>query len=168
MIKRIVPMLALVALAWPASAQDWGTGFNMGTHLAGGGSDANGWLSFECADKGSDSGFATEGQPFLSLRPMAGVVLSKKSIPHDGIAFWVGDDMSFLLPMSLEPGGKTLSYDYSEESVQEVRYLVDALRQGKFVTAYAGGLEDTRLVSITLEGSYGALEFIEGCIADAP
>jgi hypothetical protein len=159
MMRAWLGAMAMAVLALPASAQEWTTGFNMGTFLAGGGSDATGYLNFECADE--SSGFSTAGQPFITLTPMAGVVLNKKFVPKDGITFWVEDEFSYLLPMSLEAGGQSLNYDYSAESVQSVRDLVAQLRKGSGVTAYAG---DTRLVMIPLQGSAKALEFIDGCI----
>lgn len=153
----------MALLATSAVAQDWSTDFNMGSLLAGGGNEAGGYLSFECMDEG-DAGDPV-GIPYLTLSPMVGVVVNKKSVPADGISFWVGDDKSFLVPMSVDPGGTSLSYDYSTQSVQEVRWLVEALRVGDTVTAFAGTPEDLRLIRFGLDGSSEALELIEGCIA---
>lgn len=158
--RRWAAAAILSLLVLPAAAQEWTTDFNMGTFLAGGGSEAQGFLSFECPDP--SSGFDTAGQPFVTLTPKAGVVLNKKSVPPEGITFWVGDEQSFLLPMSIEPGNASLSYDYSADSVQSVRDLVTALRSGSGVAAYAG---ETMLVMIGLDGSSKALEYIDGCIA---
>ena len=162
--RIIIAVATLALLILPTQAQDWGTDFNMGTFAAGGGSAANGYLNLECPDE--SSGFDTAGQPFVTLTPMDGVVLNKKSVPEEGIAFWVDDDQSYLLPMSLEPSGNSLDYDYSVESAQSVRDMVEAMRKGDTVTAYAGGLDGIRLVMITLDGSAAALEFVEGCIAE--
>jgi hypothetical protein len=157
--RSLIAFATLALLSAPVSAQEWGTDFNMGTFAGGGGTDASGSLSFECADP--SSGFDTAGQPFIELKPMAGVVLNKKSVPSEGVTFWVEDEQSYLLPMSLEPGGQSLSYDYSADSVQSVRDLVAALRSGSRVAAYAG---KTQLVMMTLDGSSKALEFVESCI----
>ena len=162
---RYAAFLAIAFSTSSATAQEWTTDFNMGSFLAGGGNEASGYLSFECSDDGT--AYSPPGQPYITLTPMAGVVLNKKTLPSDGIAFWVGDDQSFLLPMSVDPGGKSLSYDYSAESLQEVRWLVEALRKGNTVTAFAGAPEDLRLIRFTLDGSHDALEYIDGCIRDS-
>ena len=157
---RIVAGIALALIASPALAQDWGTDFNMGTFAAGGGSAANGYLNLECADK--SSGFESAGQPFIALTVMDGVELDKKSLPGE-ITFWVGDDQSYLLPMSIEAGSTTrLVYDYSADTVEQARWLVEALREGSSVTAKA---DETILATIELEGSDDALELVEECIA---
>lgn len=154
--------LCVLSFASPAVAQDWDSFFNMGTFTAGGGSDANGWLSLECADP--DSGFSSAGRPFLSVTVMSGISLNKKSLA-DGLAFWVDDGQSYLLPMSLEDGSSTiLHYDYSDDSVDEVLHLVEALRKGDRVGLEVG---TEFVMKVTLEGSFQALEYVEGCIRDA-
>jgi hypothetical protein len=159
---RLAIALASLLGAAPAAAQDWNTYFNMATFGAGGGSDANGWLNFECA--GPDSGFSTAGRPHIALRVKDGVTLDKKSL-EDGPTFWVGDDQSFLLPMQLQERSTTsLNYQYDEASVPQVLEFLAALRRGVRFSAMLG---DENIAAITLEGSSAALQFVEGCIADA-
>ena len=160
--KRLPASLVAVALlVSPVPAQDWGSDFNMGTFAAGGGSDANGWLHFECADP--DSGLGTAGRPHMSLRIKDGATLDKKSVAD--LSFWVGDDKSFLLPMQFERGSTDLLvYRYSPETAAEVLYLIEALREGE---RFAANLGNDNVAAITLDGSHAALEFVEGCIADA-
>ena len=154
--------LSVLPLASPAVAQDWDSYFNMGTFAAGGGSDANGWLSLECADP--DSGFSSAGRPFLSVTVMSGISLNKKSLA-DGLAFWVDDGQSYVLPMSLEEGSSTiLHYDHSDDSVGEVLDLIEALRKGGNVGLEMGA---EFVMRVTLEGSFQALEYVEACIRDA-
>ena len=150
----------MALIASPALAQDWGTDFNMGTFAAGGGSAANGYLNLECADK--SSGFDSAGQPFIALTVIDGEQLDKKSLPGE-ITFSIDDDQSYLLSMSIEDGSTTrLVYDYSDDTVEQARGLVEALRKGSIVTAKA---DETILASLDLEGSDDALELVEDCIA---
>lgn len=153
-------IVALAMIASPALAQDWGTDFNMGTFAAGGGSPDNGYLNLECAGEGS--GFDFAGQPFIALTVIDGEQLDKKSLP-DEITFWVDDEQSYLLPMSIEEGSTTrLVYDYSADTVEQARGLVEAMRQGSIVTAKA---DENVIASLDLEGSNDTLELVEDCIA---
>lgn len=155
-------LVAGALLASPALAQDWGSYFNMGTFAAGGGSDANGWLHFECA--GPDSGFSTAGRPHISVRVRDGVELDKKTLAA-GVWFWVGDGASYDVPVQLEQGSSTvLVYDYSAQSVPGVLDFIAALRRGERFGLVVGA---ENVASITLEGSHAALEYVEGCIANA-
>lgn len=160
--KLAALVLCILPLASPAVAQDWDSFFNMGTFTAGGGSDANGWLSLECADP--DSGFDTAGRLFLSVTVMSGISLNKKSLA-DGGTFWVDDGKSYVLPLSLENGSSTiLHYDYSDDTVGQVLDLVETLRKGGSVGLEVG---TEFVMRVTLEGSFQALEYVEGCIRDA-
>jgi hypothetical protein len=159
--KAVAAMLASMLAVAPASAQEWSAYFNMATFGAGGGSDAGGGLNFECGDK--DSGAHNPGRPYMTLRLAEGTELNKKSALED-IVFWVGDGMSFTLPLVLERGSAdTLAYVYSPETVPEVLEFISALREGQTFTALQG---ERRLASVDLEGSAAALQYVEGCIAD--
>ncbi len=159
--RPAVILISTLSLLASVEAQDWNGYFSMATFGAGGGSDENGWLNFECADP--SSGFSTAGRAYMQMRLMEGVQLSKNSLPAD-VAFWVGDSQSYLFPMVLTPDTTNgLSYAYSAETTQEMLDFIAALREGNSVTAF---LDDVRLIRIELQNSSSALSAIEGCVAD--
>ena len=163
--KKLFPGLGVIGilLVSPAWADKWDTYYNMATFGAGGGADAGGWFNFECADE--ESGFSTAGQPYFTLR-IGEEFNRKKLTPDKTITFWVDDGLSYVLPMRWEAQSTvSLVYDYSAETLEEMQDFIAALRRGDRATAWSG---EQQLASVALDGSYAALEFVEGCIAGEP
>lgn len=153
-------LLASILLIDPAWAGSWSNYYNMATFVAGGGTDEGGWFNFECADE--ESGFSMAGQPFFDV--MIGEKFhQEKAALKPTVAFFVDDGQSYLLPMNLERDSTThLHYDRNPETFPEMQDFIAALRRGNQVTAWSG---EQQLVSIALNGSFAALQFVEACVA---
>jgi hypothetical protein len=151
---------AAVLLIGPAWAGNWSNYYNMATFVAGGGADEGGWFNFECADE--ESGFSMAGQPFFDVT-IGENFYQKKAALEPTIIFAVDDGQSYLLPMRLEQNSTThLHYDRNPETFPEMQDFIAALRRGNRVTAWSG---EQQLASVTLDGSFAALEFVEACVA---
>jgi len=153
-------LLASILLIGPAWADNWSSYYNMATFGAGGGADEGGWFNLECADE--ESGFSMAGEPFFDVI-IGEKFHQKKAALEPMITFVVDDGRSYLLPMNLEQNSTThLHYDRNPETFPEMQDFIAALRRGNQVTAWSGAQQ---LASVTLDGSFAALEFVEACVA---
>lgn len=144
----------------PSMAQDWGTYFNMATFGAGGGSDTNGWLNFECA--GPDSGFSSSGEPFFSI-VIGDRFRDEKQDLEPLITIRVDGGKTYAVPMAFDvKSTRVLKNDRRPEIFPEMQALIAGLRTGMQATAWSG---TRQLAEVDLTGSFAALEYIAACIA---
>jgi len=156
-------MLVFLLAAAPASAEPWGTDYQMGTMVAYGGSDEEGRISFECVDPAS--GAANAGTTFLRIVPMAGISISKKD-QIELVALWT-DNGGGSLPVAVELDGDELgsSEELSDSLNRSVLRMLEVGNRLRITTADRAGL---LLVDMALTGSEAALEGFGTCIGRDP
>lgn len=153
---------ALVLLAFlPAVAVNaqpepiWGGYYTRGTFAAGGGSEARGSISLECAGPN----LADAGAFFLQLTPAARIEPFVDAPPQ--LDFMV-DGQLMTLPVTAENG---VVFFYRAEPEDDVLALalIAVLRRGNRLIVSAPELD---IANIPLKGSSQALAYVEECVAE--
>lgn len=139
----------------PANAQPapiWGGYYNDGVYAAGGGSEADGHITLQCAgDELADAGtFHLELQPAAQIDPF---------VDAPPQLDFVIDGRVFTLPVTAENGATF--FHTSEPGDPDAPALVGALRRGLALTVSAPELD---IAEISLRGSSRALVEVERCL----
>lgn len=152
-----VMLLALVpaAAAYAQPAPVWGGYYNMGTFAAGGGSEAGGSISLECA--GPD--LADAGVFHLKLRPAADIEPFAHAPPQ--LDFNI-DGRVVNVPVTAE-NGAVFFYRAEPEGDALALMLIAALRRGYRLIVSAPELD---IADIPLKDSSEALVYVEECVAE--
>ncbi|GLQ54462.1 hypothetical protein [Devosia nitrariae] len=149
-------LLALVPAA-PVHAQPapiWGGYYNMGTFAAGGGSEAGGSISLECA--GPD--LADAGAFLLELTPAARIEPFADAPPQLDFSI---DGKIMTVPVTAENGAVFFYRSEPEGDVLALE-LIAGLRRGNRLVVSAPELD---IVDIPLRGSSQALLHVAECVA---
>lgn len=148
-------LLASLALAAPALAQDWGSDYNMGSIGVLGGNSASGTISIDCADAGN--GVVEKGALSIFLKPGAASMIGATS---PGALDFDVDGTTVSLPVA-DDAGDGFIYEKTTESLIDVTALIDMLKGGKQLTVTAGA---EQIASIGLDGAAAALDGVEACL----
>jgi hypothetical protein len=151
MVLALLP--AAAAYAQPAPV--WGGYYNMGTFAAGGGSEAGGSISLECA--GPDLGDA--GTLHLQLTPAARIEPFADAPPQLDFSI---DQQLITVPVTAE-NGAVFFYRSEPEDDALALELIAALRRGNRLVVSAPELD---IADIPLKGSSQALVSVEACVAE--
>jgi hypothetical protein len=148
-------ILASLALAAPALAQDWGGDYNMGSIGVTGGNSASGTIMLDCAEGGN--GVVPQGALSIFFKARADSRIGAAS--PGNLRFSVdGTDVS--LPVS-DDKGDGFVYEKTPETLVEATQLVDLLKAGKQLSVSADGAE---IAQIDLKGAAAALVGVEACL----
>lgn len=152
---RVAAVAILASLAAPAVAQDWGSGYNMGSIGVTGGNSASGTIMLDCADGGN--GVVPQGALSIFLKARADSMIGAAS--PGNLRFSVdGTDVS--LPVA-DDEGDGFVYEKTPETLAEATRLVDLLKAGMQLRVLADGAEIAR---IDLKGAVAALDGVEACL----
>lgn len=148
----VIVILGGLLMASPALAQDWSSGYNMGSIGVSGGDDASGTIVIDCAEAGN--GVVKQGSLSVFVNPMPGAVATAGDF-----AFTVGET-AVTLPFA-DNGGDGFVHDKTADSLDALTALIDALETGAEVVVSQG---DAELVRIGLDGAAAALDGVEACL----
>lgn len=147
--------LPLVAIT-PALAQDWGSGYNMGSIGVMGGAEASGTISLDCAAEGNS--YVEKGAFSIFLKPKPDSALADGKSPGT-LAFDV-DGTPISLPVT-DNLGDGFVYEKTEATAPDAAELVKLLAAGKKLTVLSG---DATVAEIALKGAAPALDGLDACL----
>ena len=148
----LIVILGGLLMTSPALAQDWSSGYNMGSIGVSGGDDASGTIVIDCAEAGN--GVVKQGSLSVFVNPMQGA-----GATAGDFTFTVGET-AVTLPFA-DNGGDGFVHDKTADSLDALTALVDALETGPEVVVSQG---DAELANIGLDGAAAALDGVEACL----
>lgn len=152
MIRSILPLALGLVLVAPAAAQDWGSGYNMGSIGVTGGSAGTGEIMIDCAESGNP--VVQQGSLSIFLKPASGA-----KAKAGAFSFAVDGD-AVTLPVGADQGDGYV-YDKTPETVADAARLIDLLKSGQELVVSASNAEIAR---IGLDGAAVALDGVEVCL----
>jgi hypothetical protein len=152
MIRLILPVALGLAMIAPAAAQDWGSGYNMGSIGVTGGSAGTGEIMIDCAESGNP--VVAQGSLSMFIKPA-----SDAKAKSGNFSFAV-DGEAVTLPVGADQGDGFV-YDKTPETVADAVRLIDLLKGGRELVVSAG---DAEIARIGLDGAAAALEGVEVCL----
>lgn len=155
MMRTVTTIIVSLMLAAPALAQDWGSGYNMGSIGVTGGNSANGTIMLDCAEGGN--GVVPQGALSIFLKARSNSTVGTAS---PGKLRFSVDGTDLLLPVA-EDAGDGFVYEKTPETLAEATRLIELLKAGKQLSVSADGTEIAR---IDLKGAAAALDGIEACL----
>lgn len=150
--KTQILILTALALPIPAFAQDWSSGYNMGSIGVSGGNEASGTIVIDCAESGN--AVVPEGSLSLFVTPAPGITATA----GDFIFTIGGEDITLAFA---DNQGDGFVHDKTPESLDALTALIDALATGDEVVITEANNEIAR---IGLEGAGAALDGVDVCL----
>jgi len=151
--------VALVLSASPTFAAPWTDGFQMGTFIASGGSDAEGYLGLECGSL--ESGHSWGGDMNITITPAVGS-LPDPDVKAKSVFFETGLAPALQVPVRREGDSFVAHSDMLSDDLRAA--LLSMLTKGNGLRIKTATTPFYDIADLSLEGSSKTLEGFEDCL----